>query len=137
MPTLVSQPGQSGPVTQIAAGGSHSLAVTSSGQLYAFGANAVGQLGNATNNGTNNPNPTPTPVSLPGQSGQITQIAAGDGHSLVLTSSGQLDAFGANRVGQLGSATNSGTNNPNPTPDAGVAAGTERPDHPDRRRRIP
>ena len=115
-PTLVSQPGQSGPVTQIAAGGSHSLAVTSSGQLYAFGANAVGQLGNATNNGTNNPNPTPTPVSLPGQSGQITQIAAGDGHSLVLTSSGQLDAFGANRVGQLGSATNSGTNNPNPTP---------------------
>ena len=115
-PALVSLPGASGPVTHVAAGADHSLALTSSGQLYAFGYNSSGQLGNATNNGTSAPNPTPALVSLPGASGPVTQIAAGDSHSLALTSSGQLYAFGRNLYGQLGSATNSGTSNPNPTP---------------------
>ena len=115
-PALVTLPGASGPVTQVAAGFYFSLALTSSGQLYAFGENYVGQLGNATNNGTNNPNPTPALVTLPGASGPVTQIAAGHDHSLALTSSGQLYAFGENLFGQLGSATNNGTSNPNPTP---------------------
>ena len=115
-PTLVTLPGASGPVTQVAAGGYHSLALTSSGQLYSFGRNYYGELGSATNNGTNNPNPTPTLVTLPGASGPVTQIAGGADHSLALTSSGQLYAFGANYYGQLGSATNNGTNNPNPIP---------------------
>ena len=115
-PTLVSLPGANGPVTQIAAGGSHSLVLTSTGQLYAFGWNHVGQLGSAINNGTNIANPTPTLVTLPGASGPVTQIAAGGSHSLVLTSTGQLYAFGLNLNGQLGIATNSGTATPNPTP---------------------
>lgn len=76
------------------------------GQLYAFGDNSNGQLGNATNNGTDNANPTPTLVGLPGQIGQVTQLAAGDGHSLAVTSAGQLYAFGDNRYGELGNATN-------------------------------
>ena len=103
-------------MTQIAAGAYFSLAVTSSGQLYAFGENFYGQLGSATNNGTGNPNPTPALVSLPGASGAVTELAAGYGHSLALTSSGQLFAFGENFYGQLGSATNNGTSTPNPTP---------------------
>jgi alpha-tubulin suppressor-like RCC1 family protein len=115
-PTLVSLPGQTGQITQIAAGGSHSLVLTSTGQLYAFGLNDVGQLGNPTNNGMANPNPTPTLVSLPSGSGQVTQIAAGLSHTLVLASSGQLYAFGYNASGQLGSTTNSGTSMANPTP---------------------
>ena len=115
-PTLVALPGQVGPVTQSASGYVHSLAVTSSGQLYAFGNNAYGQLGVATNSGTGNANPTPTPVTLPGAIGPVTQIAAGEYHSLVVTSSGQLYAFGYNAYGELGIATNSGTVTPNPTP---------------------
>jgi alpha-tubulin suppressor-like RCC1 family protein len=83
-------------VTQIAAGSGDSLAVTSTGQLYAFGTNYHGQLGSATNSGKTLPNPTPTQVSLPGETGTISQIAAGGNHSLVLTSSGQLYAFGDN-----------------------------------------
>jgi hypothetical protein len=114
-PTRVTLPGQIGPVTQIAAGGP-SLAITSSGQLYAFGRDQYGQLGSATNNGTYKPNPTPTRVTLPGQGGPVTQIAAGARHSLAVTSSGQLYAFGYNNYGQLGSATNNGTLKPNPTP---------------------
>ncbi len=113
---MVTLPGQIGSVAQVAAGGNHSLFVTSSGQLYAVGHNYWGQLGNATNNATNNPNPTATLVTLPGQIGPVAQAAAGEGHSLVLTSSGQLYAFGENADGRLGNTTNINTTMPNPTP---------------------
>ena len=116
VPALVTLPGQIGRVTQIATGYNHSLAVTASGQLYAFGNNRFGQLGNATNNGTDTASATPTQVTLPGQKGAITQIAAGYGHSLVVTADGQLFVFGDNLDGQLGIAANSGTANANPTP---------------------
>ena len=115
-PALVALPGASGPVTQVAAGELHSLALTSSGQLYAFGSNRYGQLGSAGNSGTDNPNPTPALVTLPGASGPVTQVAGGESHSLAATSSGQLYAFGKNNHGQLGSTANNGTFNPNPTP---------------------
>jgi alpha-tubulin suppressor-like RCC1 family protein len=115
-PTLVPLPPGAGTVTQAAAGDYFSLVVTSSGQLYAFGLNVYGQLGSTTNNGTYNPNPTPAPVSLAGEVGMVTQVAAGEGYSLVVTSSGQLYAFGANSYGDLGIAANSGTTNANPTP---------------------
>lgn len=86
------------------------------GQLNAFGDNLYGQLGSTTNNGTENPNPTPTLVTLPGATGPVTEVAAGDGFSPAGTSTGQLYAFGYNGNGRLGSATNNGTGDPNPTP---------------------
>ncbi len=116
VPVLLTLPGATGPVTQIAAGYTHTLVLTSTGQVFAFGRNHFGQLGNSVNIGTENPNPTPTLVTLPGAGGTVTQIAAGSGHSLVLTSTGQLYAFGSNMWGQLGVATNLGTRTPNPTP---------------------
>ena len=115
-PALVSLPGAVGPVVRLAAGKEQSLALTSTGQLYAFGDNRYGQLGIATNSGTGNANPTPALVSLPGAGGPVVQIATGRRHSLALTSTGQLYAFGVNYSGQLGNATNNLTENPNPTP---------------------
>ena len=115
-PTLVGLPGAVGPVVRVAAGNAHSLALTASGQLFAFGENASGELGNATNNGNVNPNPHPTLVSLPGAVGAPVDVSAGNGSSLVATSSGQLYSFGYNEFGQLGRSQNSGTSNPNPTP---------------------
>jgi alpha-tubulin suppressor-like RCC1 family protein len=115
-PAALALPGASGPVSQIAAGETHSLALTSTGQLYAFGSNEFGQLGNPANSGTEQANPTPLAVALPGASGPVVQIAAGASHSLALTSTGQLYAFGSNRFGQLGNAFASGTLNPTPTP---------------------
>jgi alpha-tubulin suppressor-like RCC1 family protein len=91
-------------VTAIAAGYSHSLALTSNGQVLAWGDNAYGQLGN----GTTTTSTTPIVVSLP--SGiTVTAIAAGSSgsHSLALTSTGQVLAWGINNVGQLGNGTNS------------------------------
>jgi alpha-tubulin suppressor-like RCC1 family protein len=116
MPALVTLPGATGTITQIAAGCEHSLALTSSGQLYTFGENYWGQLGSVTNNFTKHANPTPALVTLPGATGTITQIAAGCEHSLALTSSGQLYSFGENYWGQLGSVTNNFTKHANPTP---------------------
>jgi alpha-tubulin suppressor-like RCC1 family protein len=115
-PTPVTLPGASGTVTQVAAGLVFSLALTSTGQLYSFGENAYGQLGNTTQVGTFKANPTPAPVSLPGATGAITHIAAGQFYSLISTATGQLYAFGVNQCGQLGLETNSGTVEANPTP---------------------
>jgi alpha-tubulin suppressor-like RCC1 family protein len=116
LPALVTLAGATGPVVEVAAGEAHGLAVTSTGQLYGFGENQYGQLGTTTNNNKSTPNPTPTLINLPGAKGAVTQVAAGSHHSLAVTSSGQLYAFGRNYYGELGSATHNGTNEPNPTP---------------------
>jgi alpha-tubulin suppressor-like RCC1 family protein len=113
-PSPISLPGATGPVTAVAGGRFHTLALTSTGQLYAFGDNAYGQLGIQANSGTNNANPTPSLVSLPGATGPPAQIAAGEDASLVVTSTGQLYAFGNNFYGQIGRSANSGTKAPNP-----------------------
>lgn len=115
-PTQVFLPGAVGPVIRVVAGNVHSLAITASGQLFAFGDNFSGELGNTTNNGISKPNPTPTLVSLPGAGGPVVQAAAGNGYSLVVTSTGQLFSFGYNHYGALGREENSGTDNANPTP---------------------
>jgi alpha-tubulin suppressor-like RCC1 family protein len=106
----------SGGVARMAVGSGHSLAVTTSGSLYAFGSNEFGQLGTAVNSGTKTPNPTPERVVLPGQVGAVTQVAAGGYHSLVVTESGQLYAFGLNHSGQLGTTAGSESYSPNPVP---------------------
>jgi alpha-tubulin suppressor-like RCC1 family protein len=103
--------------------------VTSSGQLYAFGTNNNGELGIATNMGTPAPNPTPALVTLPGEVGPVTQVAAGGFHGLVVTSSGQLYAFGYNFYGELGSTTNNNATTPNPTPTLIGAARRDRSGH--------
>ncbi|HTA37161.1 MAG TPA: putative Ig domain-containing protein, partial [Solirubrobacteraceae bacterium] len=116
-PTPVQLPSGAGTVVQIAAGAGFSLVLTASGQLYAFGENAYGQLGSTRNNGSPEAaNPTPALVQLPGATGAIVQVAAGARHSLALTATGQLYAFGDNRFGQLGMTTNNGVDAANPTP---------------------
>jgi Regulator of chromosome condensation (RCC1) repeat len=103
-PTAVQMPAGAGPVTQIAAGRAHALAVAD-GQLYGWGEDKYGQAGGAPNIGTDKPNPVPHAIALPDGSGAIAQIAAGREHSLVLTTSGQVFSFGANSSGQLGQPT--------------------------------
>jgi len=99
-----------------AMGSAASAAGTSPGQIYAFGSNFAGELGNTTNNGTGNPNPTPTLVNLPGATGGGRLLAVGTFFSLAVTSTNQLFAWGYNFDGQLGNTNNVSTSNPNPTP---------------------
>ena len=79
-------------IVQIAAGGSHSLALFSDGSLYAWGRNSRGQLGDGTKDYKN----TPTLIGT-----GYTAIAAGFNHTLALKG-GALYAWGDNWDGQLG-----------------------------------
>lgn len=120
VPALVVLPGQVGPVAQVAGAGDFSFVLTESGQLYGFGENVFGQLGHEANinQTTGKANPTPTQVTLPGQVGQVVEVATGVFHTLVLTESGQLYSFGDNHSGQLGRETTPGPfewANPTPT----------------------
>jgi alpha-tubulin suppressor-like RCC1 family protein len=101
------------PVTNIAAGGYHSLFLKSGGSLWAMGNNSYGELGDGTYNSTN------WPVLI--VASNVTAIAAGGGygggtnwtdHSLFLKSDGSLWTMGDNRLGQLGDGSNNNTNKP-------------------------
>jgi alpha-tubulin suppressor-like RCC1 family protein len=115
-PTPIELPGATGKVVQVAAGFEFSLALTATGQLYAFGDNQYGQLGNKQNIETPVENPTPTLVELPAGAGKIVQVAAGSNFSLVVTEDGQLYSFGVDEDGQLGNEQNLETEKANPTP---------------------
>ncbi|MGE0358426.1 MAG: choice-of-anchor D domain-containing protein [Burkholderiales bacterium] len=83
-------------VTAIAAGDHHNLALKADGSVWAWGANGFGQVGNG---GTASQF---TPVQVIPASGAIVAIAAGRQHSLAITATGSLYAWGDNSGGQLG-----------------------------------
>lgn len=104
----------------VAAGQYHTLALTASGQVYAWGDNTNGQLGD----GTTVSKSSPTLVS--GLT-DVVAIAAGARHSLAVTRTGALWTWGQNTSGQLGDATTTQRTSPVQVTAlssvAGVAAG--------------
>jgi alpha-tubulin suppressor-like RCC1 family protein len=81
----------------VRAGCAHTLALTASGQVLAWGSGSDGQLGD----GRITDSATPVRVKLP-RGTKITAIRAGCEHSLALTSIGQVLAWGYNHGGELG-----------------------------------
>jgi alpha-tubulin suppressor-like RCC1 family protein len=79
-------------VVQVSGGSEASLALTSDGQVWAWG---------ATNLGTGASGLSDVPVLVPGLAG-ITQVAAGQNMSLALRSDGTVWAWGDNESGDLG-----------------------------------
>ncbi len=94
-------------VTAIAGGGQHSLALTSTGKVLAWGYNFYGELGN----GTTINSSTPVAVSVPSGT-TVSAVAGGGYHSLALTSTGQVLAWGYNVDGELGNGTTTYSNTP-------------------------
>jgi alpha-tubulin suppressor-like RCC1 family protein len=93
--------------TAIAANEYDSMAIGSDDQLYAWGQNADGQLGD----GTQNPHDVPEVITLgPGVS--PTSISAGVSDSLAIGSNGDLYAWGDNFYGQLGDGTTTDRSSP-------------------------
>jgi alpha-tubulin suppressor-like RCC1 family protein len=90
-----SAPAVAGPV---AAGGSHTVVVTPAGQVWVWGANGSGQLGDGTTTSRT------IPTLVPALTGVIA-VAAGNLHTLALTNDGTVWAWGHNGYGQLGDAT--------------------------------
>ncbi|MYQ98582.1 Ig-like domain repeat protein [Streptomyces sp. SID6139] len=104
-------------VTAIAAGDDYVLALTSNGQVLAWGYNEWGQLGNGVTGGESD---VPVAVHLPAGT-TVTAISSGAGHALALTSTGEVLAWGDNDFGQLGDGTTVNRNVPVPVH---VPAGT-------------
>ncbi|MEV4950049.1 sialidase [Streptomyces sp. NPDC053755] len=84
------------PVTDIAAGGEHALALDEHGQVHSWGDNSYGQLGNG-RTGDNRS----VPARVQGMP-KVTQIAAGCDFSLALLDNGKVYAWGRGIYGQLG-----------------------------------
>ena len=95
---------------RIAAGSDseHSLAVNTKGELYAWGRNNVGQLGDGTNTNRN----TPTRI---GTAANWTHIAVGEYHSLAINGKGELYAWGFTFRSQVDDGTNRNISRNTPT----------------------
>lgn len=87
-------------IQAVDAANNQSFAISTAGEVWAWGANSSGQLGIGDVSGTT------TPVRLdafaPTTSVKIAAIAAGSGHVLALSTSGEIWAWGRNDSGQLG-----------------------------------
>ena len=86
------------PIAKISAGGKHSLVLTRDNKLYGFGNNRHGQTGRKRDN---DDQVNPLHIKLLDNT-NITEIAAGDLHSLVRTGDGEIYGFGYGEYGQLG-----------------------------------
>lgn len=86
----------------LAAGGSHSCVVVTSGQLRCWGKNLVGQLGQGnTNNVGDNPGESSVSVDL-GAGRTATAVSLGFEYSCAITDLGSVRCWGLNNSGQLG-----------------------------------
>ncbi|MFQ5717904.1 MAG: RCC1 repeat-containing protein [Acidobacteriota bacterium] len=89
-------------VVAVAAGVAHSVALDGNGEIWTWGDNSQGQLGD----GTRVSRAAPVRLAgIPGLSGRVTAIAAGDQFTLALTVAGEVWTWGDNTWGQLGDGT--------------------------------
>ncbi len=102
---------------QVSAGASHSLALGSDGNVYAWGSNGNGQLGDGT---TVSYRAAPVRVKMPDRKTYpdlpadftYVQVSAGGNYSLAVGSDGNPYAWGWNIVGELGDGTTIDRNAP-------------------------
>jgi alpha-tubulin suppressor-like RCC1 family protein len=104
-------------ISEVAAGGYHSLALKSDGSLWAWGYNSHGQLGDGTT--LNRRSAVPVRVNGFPMTG-VAAMAANLEHSLAIKSDGSLWAWGANNYGQLGDGTTTDRYSPVPVLDNGI-----------------
>lgn len=88
-------------IAQASARGGHSLVLSDNGQVYAWGGNSHGELGD----GTTADSAVPALVKGPGGEGfleNIIAVSAGESHSVALGADGTVFAWGSGAGGRLG-----------------------------------
>ncbi|WP_413577125.1 Ig-like domain-containing protein [Bdellovibrio sp. HCB290] len=121
-PTLVN-PGGANPFTAVDVGYDFVCALNNVGELYCFGGNSYGQLGNGTTSGTRVDPPVAAPTATSVSKFSINWNSSGQAHTCSLDSTGIVSCWGANGFGYLGD--NSTTNRISPTPVNGGATYTD------------
>lgn len=123
LPEAVQRPGAlvDSTITSVAGGGFHTLALTSGGEIYSWGFNGDGELGDGSLSDRNVPGPVFAGGALAGK--RVIALAAGGLHSLALTADGLVFSWGYNGVGQLGDGVGSDHSVPSPVDASGVLAG--------------
>ncbi|XP_051823686.1 probable E3 ubiquitin-protein ligase HERC6 [Antechinus flavipes] len=89
------------PLAQVAAGGSHSFALSLSGTSYGWGRNKEGQLALSGKNASVEKSYKPHSIGELKRF-HVTYISCGDEHTAALTQDGKVLTFGSNNSGQLG-----------------------------------
>ena len=89
---------------QVSLNWSFVMALDADGNVYTWGYNTNGQLGNGTSDSTNYAS---NPARLPNQSFQATQISAGSWNALAIDTDGNTWTWGYNGYGQLGDGSTS------------------------------
>src|SRR6266571_423973 len=109
-PVAVAVPTREAGFSVVSAGGGFvkfTCGVGTSGRVYCWGANFVGQLGNGSVGGQSR-----TPVLIASQDTLFTTVSAGGWHACAVAATGTVYCWGANSNGQLGD----GTTTDSPTP---------------------
>ena len=96
--------------TRIALGWTHSLYLDEDGQIWAWGSNTWGQLGNGTTTSSNIPLKVDMTGVLAGV--DVVAVAAGWWHSMALDSEGRVYTWGRNFHGALGDGTTTNRTTP-------------------------
>ena len=117
-PLLIGSASSTDKWLSIVVGDSHSmglkwnsiLPIASNLELYTWGSNQYGQLGDGTNISSSTPIKIPNPVGA-----HWVVIACGSDHSMGLDNTGRLYTWGRNNHGQLGDGTNANRNLPTST----------------------
>uniref|UniRef100_A0A665UKG8 RCC1 and BTB domain-containing protein 2-like n=1 Tax=Echeneis naucrates TaxID=173247 RepID=A0A665UKG8_ECHNA len=107
-PALVSTNLLSKRVTEVACGSHHTIALTTDGEVYAWGYNNSGQVGS----GSTANQPTPRRVSSCLQNKVVVNIACGQLCSMAVLDNGEIYGWGYNCNGQLGLGNNGNQQTP-------------------------
>lgn len=104
--TPVEVSGILGAVASVSAGSDHTCAVTVDGELYCWGGNESGQLGDGTNNDNS------SPVKISAFSSKTRKVMAAYQRTCAISDEGSLKCWGNNQYGSIGDGTTRNRNTP-------------------------
>lgn len=108
-PGLISSEFLSRKVIEVACGSHHSMALTTDGEIFAWGQNNCGQIGS----GSTTNQPAPRKVSAGIGTRKCIAISCGQTSSMAVLDNGEVYGWGYNGNGQLGLGNNVNQANPN------------------------